>query len=59
MVEALGHSVAAEARNMNEAVELARSAAFNLAIIDIHGSEAFTVGRLSGANSKNIAIHAC
>lgn len=36
MVETLGHQVAAEAGNINQAMELARSAAFDFAIIDMN-----------------------
>jgi CheY-like chemotaxis protein len=45
MVEMLGHRVAAEAGNMDKAMELARSAAFDFAIIDmnLNGTMSFPI----------------
>jgi DNA-binding NtrC family response regulator len=45
MVETLGHRVAAEAGNMDQAMELARSADFEFAIIDmnLNGTMTFPV----------------
>jgi DNA-binding NtrC family response regulator len=42
MVETLGHRVAAEAGNMDQAMELARSADFEFAIIDMNLNGAMT-----------------
>ena len=45
MVDELGYRVAAEAGDMQQATELARSAAFDLAILDVnlHGTMSFAV----------------
>jgi DNA-binding NtrC family response regulator len=45
MVEELGHRVAAEAGNINQAMELAQSATFDLAILDanLHGAMSVAV----------------
>jgi DNA-binding NtrC family response regulator len=51
MVETLGHRVAAEAGNMEKAMELARSAAFDFAIIDmnLNGTMSFSIADVIAA----------
>ena len=48
MVESLGHRVAAEAGDIRQATELAQSAAFDLAIIDVnlHGAMSFPIAEV-------------
>lgn len=51
MVESLGHEVAAEAGDIDPALELARSAAFDFAIIDmnLHGLMSFPIADVIAA----------
>lgn len=56
MVGELGHRVAAEAGNMDQAMELARSADFDFAIIDMNLNGAMTFGIADAIAARNIPV---
>ena len=70
MVETMGHQIAAEAGNVDQAMELVRSANFDFAIIDINlnGTMSFPIAKAisarripfifaSGYDSTNVGQH--
>jgi DNA-binding NtrC family response regulator len=54
MVETLGHRVAAEAGSMDKAMELARSATFDFAIIDMNLNGAMSFPLADAIKARNI-----